>query len=57
MEAQITSYDNKARVVNLSIKAIDKAEAKPSKAKSSEKTEIPVATLGDLLKEQLASRE
>lgn len=55
IEAQILSFDSKARVVNLSMKAAEKAEAK-QKAKALE-GDIPVATLGDIFKEQLISRD
>jgi small subunit ribosomal protein S1 len=53
VEAQITSFDNKARIVNLSIKAMDKNDTKP-KGKGNDKVpEMPTATFADLFKEQL----
>lgn len=56
IEAQIISFDNKARVVNLSIKAMEKTESNKAR-KAAEKMEMPVTTLGDLLKEQLANKD
>lgn len=55
VESQIVSFDSKLRVVNLSIKAMEKAES--LRVKKSMELDMPVATLGDLLKEQLANKD
>lgn len=58
VEARIVGFDNKNRLVNISIKALDTEMGGSKKTAAKTQSEPPpTATLGDILKEQLGSKD
>ncbi|HGH3076799.1 TPA: S1 RNA-binding domain-containing protein, partial [Legionella pneumophila] len=56
VEAKITNIDRKNRTISLSVKAKD-AQDEADAIKKYSRTEAASTTLGDLLKEKMASKE
>ena len=57
LEALITGFDRKKRVVMLSVKAKESEEQAAALEEYGSETQSNRATLGDLMKEQLDSKE